>query len=204
MKRLLIILSIIFAATAAKGQSSKLFIRDGNQLTYKNNRFQLKDLGMKDTIVVQDPFTGELLTKLVSLPPQPVTMNGNRIYDMTEVTQAPQPSSPNNSFENYLLNKLKNDPQICGLKDGNLTIKFRYLVFDETGRIVYYDYQGMEFTEPDGTVRVPDPQDAKIDSIISAIPKYKPAKYQGKNVLAVLKTSISYYRMHINNHHITW
>ncbi len=198
MKNLPIISFFLFASAIARSQ--ELFVRLGDEVIYKNNHFGLAYLGMTDTIVVTDPVTGDETIKVLEFQ-QPVSINGKKIYASDKVSKSALPA--NKSLDDYLINKVKTDPNLKWIDEGLLRLYLHYIILDEKGKVVYYSFDGLKYRMKDQTVRSLN-YDSIIDTLLTTAPAFKPATLNGKKVPVLIQSSLPEYIFNVENHYVTW
>jgi len=179
------------------------FERNGNETTYKGNKFRMDKHGGWDTVILIDPVTDSEVRKIIEIP-RPISMNGKKIYDADEVTTLPQNYLINSSLEEYILNNLKANENLKALPDGDLNLKLYDVVIDENGKVVFYDYGGLWFKDKKDKIVQQLGRDSIIDALLTSAPPLKPGMLNGKKVTARLKTTMNSYDVEINNYTITY
>lgn len=149
-------------------------------LTYKGNVFVVKN--MADTVTMLNQQSMEVETIINNPSPIPVKMNGLDIYGIDEV-QTP-PGITESTLKFYILNKL--GKQITGAGDGIYRMVLNSVVIDVQGRVVYYDFIGIEKRTRKGWLDVPALSDeviaVQIENVFDGAPVYTPAMLSGAKV----------------------
>ncbi len=178
------------------------FVKKGNTVTYKGNKFTLAEPRF-DTIVMIDPVSGEEITRVSKTLPEPIAMNGKKIYYANEVTSVPQRTAKALSIEDNILMNLATDMKT--MADGVYRIDMGNVIVDEHGKVVYYEYGGIEGQDKNGkqiklTTDVKKKLDDRITMLIETSPQMKPASLNGANV--VINTGINMYenKIEVTNH----
>lgn len=170
-------------------------VKNGNKITYRGNTFEMK-IWPNDTVMVQDPVTGQEFIKIASREPSPMKMNNKVIYSDYKTEDDKLTTTDNintigvlntNSLKRYLINNLKEEFKM--LPDGEYEISMDNIVLGENGKVVYYDYGGvspMMRTNTAKNIYIPDNVlkafDIKIAQLMDNIPSHTPADINGKAV----------------------
>lgn len=149
-------------------------------LTFKGNVFVVRS--MADTVTMLNQQTMEVETVINNPSPIPVKMNWLDIYGIDEVQK--KPGVTENTLKFYLLNKMSN--QVAALSDGIYRMVLNSVVIDARGKVVFYDFIGMERRLKKGWVTVPGINDdaiaALVGSLLEGTPVYTPATLSGAKV----------------------
>ena len=153
-------------------------------ITYKNNVFEVNDA--REIVMVEDPLTGMVDTRVENPEPIPVKMNNLMIYSVKDV------STPSNLNHETLKTLILPALQKNILLDGVYRIHINNVILNEKGKIAYYDYGGVEkrtgtkVTKGEQTFMKYDYADVdkktveaigkQIELIIDKAPAYTPAK----------------------------
>jgi hypothetical protein len=105
-------------------------------INYKGNVLEVKN--MADTTELLDPVTMETLWEIRNPNPIPLKLNNMNIYAVKEVEQ--QPSVTGESVRRYIIHQLSS--QLKG--DGEYRLMLDNIVISDKGKIVYYNYNGVE------------------------------------------------------------
>jgi hypothetical protein len=210
----LITLFIIVAITLFANRSfAQNFQRNEYQFSVKGNQFEFQSQSTTAQTIT-DPVTNKPITKYLR-EPQPSSLNGKKIYELTEVTTPPiynpvRVSPPlagpaDISLEQYLVNNLEKDTDLKQLSDGIVRINLKGIIADENGKIVYFEYRGARWAGKDGQVRtLGDGLLARdIDNWIANAQPMSPATLKGNKVAVRLNASLSGYKFNIQNHTLT-
>jgi hypothetical protein len=175
-----------------------------DHIDYKGNTFTFQKDCLKEYLSITDPITNQRITKVRSLP-KPITLNGEKIYDLKDVTQTPQPAIMHVPIQDYVLNSFVNDSSIKSFPDGVARVRLFALVVDEHGKVVYYFYDAAQYF---GADHLPSSiggyPDRKIDQLFADAPPMNPATLNGKKVPVILNLSFANYRLDIKNHTVTY
>lgn len=193
----------VFIACFSQSSFSQKFERKGNLVTYRGNTFEMYAEPNADTIILTDPVTGGEILKVVKKDPQPVKLNGAKIYSGDELTTPPQPYAANGKLEDYLLRNL--DKELSVLADGTYRVQLGNVVTDKSGEVVFYEFYGIT---QDGTNKGVDPElkkmiATKIDIILTQAPAMQPAKVNNNSVPAKANVSMYRYRVVVKDHKVT-
>src|SRR5690606_19558716 len=182
-----LVLSVFCFSKNAFSDNKK--IKDGNTVTYRGNVFELSSLAI-DTFMVQDPATGEMILRIARREPVPVKINGDTIYqdyalrDMIGKgleTVTSQSTLKASGMRLYLLDNLKKE--ISKLHDGNYWLGISNVIVDKNGKVVYYDYAGLQTKSPmiQNQVSLPEVDFAlqekvgkKVDKLVHEMPAHTP------------------------------
>ena len=203
----LVALSIILFS---KTGFSQKFQKNGNKVTYKGNTFELSE-SHYDTIILVNPVTSQEEVKVVEMLPKPVKMNGTALATRTD--KAPYFTAPDKSLKAYLIKKL--DKELSQLQDGKYGLELKNIITDEKGRIVYFEYGGVEHPE----LRTNNAanqliKQAPIDKqwqedinkrvfeLIDAAPAYIPASLKGQAVPAYTGEMASFEWFEVKDHQV--
>lgn len=171
-------------------------VKNGENVTYRGNVFVIPK-PVYDTVMVQDPKTGEYAMRIASRDPWPIKMNGKKIYREDEIQEmGNKMGKPSNStsgytgkgMKEYLLTSIKQE--LSKLKDGNYYLILSNIVVDEKGSIVYFDYGGISTHEagekhaktPSMSKELQDNLARKIIDLLHNSPKHIAATVEGEYV----------------------
>lgn len=212
--KMLVILPLCMLAIACFSKNGSAwghqFERNGNTVTYKGNKFILSEPKI-DTIILIDPVTGQEQTQYRTFDPQPITMNGNKIYSeatapYNEENITPRYYASNATLEEYVLKNIAGG--LNSLPDGDYNLRISNIVVSENGKVVYYDYGGVERKFYPNTWK-PVAKDsvkqitAGIDKFLNDAPALSPGTLKGKAVPAILPTEFSRVNIIVKNHQAT-
>lgn len=175
----------------------------GKKVTYKGNVFETKEEASFEKGETINPATGQQQTHISASFPIPVKMNGKKIYTITEIPGKPPKLGDlaNNAstltsqvLKDYLLTKMDKELQL--LDDGIYYVHITNIVVDETGKIVYYNFQGItkgQEVSKDGNspeVRLAPPIQSSfaqaIEKLIDMAPLHDPAVVEGREVPSLI------------------
>ncbi|RYY51521.1 MAG: M56 family metallopeptidase [Chitinophagaceae bacterium] len=130
-------LMLVFVLCFTKNSFSGERKLSGNKVTLNGNVFEVK-IFPQDTMIVQNPATGEENMMVTKREPLPLTMNGKQIYEEQDVNI---PVSAKNLTQKQLRAAIidKNRKALGALKDGRYQLNFSSVVVGPKGKIVYYD-----------------------------------------------------------------
>ncbi len=125
--------------------------RKGNKLYYNGNEFEMwAPGGGADTVMVQDPVTGEMTIAITRIDSFPIKMNGEYIYRSDEMSRAETDmikETTKKQLTEKLYKAVKDD--IAKLPDGRYLIYAGRVVIDKSGAIVLADEgNGYEVDSP--------------------------------------------------------
>ena len=191
---------ILLALACTQSSIAQKFERNGDVVTYRNNKFLYPLVGKKDTQTVSDPVSGKVVTKYSTADPIPLKMNGIRIYNMDEVTQRPEPLPGKNTIELTIFKGVSTD--LNKLPDGSYYLYVSNLIIDNKGKLVFYEYDGL--TSKRNKTKVPAEIkrsiDGKIDSVINNVPIVKPGKMNNNTVIVRSDAMLSNYTIVVKKH----
>ena len=173
----------------SKNSFSQKFIKNGNYVTYKGNRFELSKPST-DTQLLTDPVSGETLVKYIAHDAVPIKMNGQLIPQGTD--KAPYFTGNYKNLRAYLLKGLKNE--LSKLGDGQYTLNVSSVLVGTKGQVVYFNYADMRRGKTAGDTNPSHYQEIdktlqenifrKVCELMDNAPVYIPATLDGKNVVA--------------------
>lgn len=137
-----------------------------NTITHKGNVFEI--MNSADTFLALDPVTNEVGTVIENPNPIPLKLNNMNIYSKGDVEK--HPSVNGTTLRNYILQTISNQ-----LSDGEYRLLLSNVILNEKGKIVYYNYDGLEkktgtSAKKDATINT-----KTIEALIDKTPAYKPA-----------------------------
>ena len=180
-------LALVCMVCFTKNTFSQKFERHGNIVTYRGNKIEMDPGGKTDTMNVTDPVTGKENLVVTATDPRPLTVNGERIYDVFDVTSKPVFHSNDYTFRNYIMENIAKELE--KLPDGAYSLGIGYIVTGIKGDIIYYDFDGIKksqspFISNDSapiSEKIKKETDKKIERILSET-QAKPGQLHGKNV----------------------
>jgi hypothetical protein len=184
-------------AHAQEAKPGKTITRNGNIFLLSATKY--------DTVYTQT--ATEEVMRLMVTDPFVLTMNGEKVYDIQEVTTRAQNRTGKRSFEQYVLGNL--NPLMKKLPSGKYNLLFSDVIVDRAGKIVYYQYYGLHGVDGNGrNVNIPDSLDKEIkamaEKIVSKAPWLVPAKVGNKNVIANYLSDIDEYTIDVTEGVVTW
>jgi hypothetical protein len=214
----LLFLPLIFicALCFSKNQYSNKMERNGNIVIYRGNKFELSDPSPKDTVIVIDPVSGKQMMKVVQKVPVPVKMNGEKIYCNEDYngmknemgTPAYNPAGFNvYNLKEYLISNLAEE--FKNFPDGDYVIDLSHVVMDKYGKIVYFEYGGINLgkmvvadRKADTAKQVsfsnisPDIQKKianKVYDLLNNAPAHSPATFNGVDVPFIIQAMMPFW-----------
>lgn len=171
--------------------------REGNKVTYGGNVIEFSESGPSDTMMVQDPKTGEIKMIITSIDPKPQLINGERIYTSDELEgergqnrRYTKPSAFSSAaMKEYLLGNMKKE--LKKLDDGDYRLIVENIVIDNKGKLVYFEFGGLKkVIKLEGKKQKTEGIDKKTEEIfvkkvailINSAPTHTPAIYDGNEV----------------------
>jgi beta-lactamase regulating signal transducer with metallopeptidase domain len=195
---LFIPLAIISLLLFTKQGFSTKATKEGNIVHFNGNTVELTQ-ELRDTIPIEDPVTGEVTTKVIILDPNPVKLNGQRVYRAPEVQYEAAYNGKENALDEYLMNGIQG--QLNGLPDGSYRFTAANIVIDKNGKLVYYEIVGPTRRDLKTFADLPvdDKLKKKLQNTLSELltnaPRFKPAKQNGQAVDFLLTDSSPFTRM---------
>lgn len=187
---LLLVCSIGFT----KNSFAQAFERNGNIVTYKGNKFELSK-GSTDTMLMEDPSTKEERQIIVHTHPIVKKMNGNKLCSTDDVTTQPEPYAKDGPLEEYILKNLSDE--LNTLPDGSYTMDVSEIVFDNKGKVIFYQYGG--FNKKEVPADFEKSIGEKIDRLLSSAPAMKPARLKGEVVAVRSNIMFNTYSIEVKN-----
>lgn len=175
--KIFFLLYITYGVAVAHAQKTRTIIHNGNTF--------VRSVGVLDTVYsVND--TEEVMRICVSKE-FIISMNGEKVHDLEEMTNQPHIRQRKQTFEEYMLSKLEGCFRT--LPNGKYTFQLREIVIDKFGRIVYHEYWYMDRKDSRSKVAyISGRFDRELDSltgdIIKNAPLFVPAKLNGQKVIA--------------------
>ena len=179
----------------------KLNAKD-KEITFKSNKFTYAALEKKKESIITP--SGEI--RSVPLPERPhvLTMNGQKIYNISEIKVQSKDSMRYKMLERYLLERLSHYPQLLGSANGTARVNMDDIVIDTTGRIVYYNFTTIIFTDTANKKSLINSGERETDMLFSQAPHVSPGVLNGKKVITRLNISMADYDFEIKKHAITY
>lgn len=176
--------------------------RKGNMVTYKGNKFELSKEQV-DTIEMQDPVSGEIQTRVVKMIPQPIKMNGKKVYHGDGVNT--DYVGANGNLRTAMLLQMKGE--LVRLQQGEYRFNLENLTVDEKGAVVYFENGGITGIGPNHTVLGAPPVDGAAQKRIKALidralngKLFRPGIKDGKPVPAAVTGSDLWTTFKIEDH----
>lgn len=184
--------------------------RKGDMVTFMGNKFELSKAMPQDTVITENPITGEAEMKVTRIEQYPVKMNGEQIYYIEEVNVQPGLLVKESTLIAYLKNQLQDE--LSQLPDGNYSLIISNIVTSASGHIVYYDFDGIS-PQYNGTASRIMPIDKELERTINEKTErlldkisISPAKYKGKKVHCLTnggKVFNSYSAIEVKDHKVS-
>lgn len=172
-------------------------------INYKGNVLEVKNTA--DTIEMLDPVTTEVMTVIENPNPIPLKLNNMNIYAVNEVEQ--RPSVSGDKIRRYIIQQLSSYFK----KDGEYRLMLDNIIISDKGKIVYYNFTGIEenitkrtFQTNKGATyssismgrtdwketdkKLSTTLSTQIEEIIDKTPVYKPATVYNQPVPCLLDT----------------
>jgi len=207
-KTLLLLPLLLIAATCFTRNTTATaqdFKKNGNTVTYRGNKITLSE-PKADTIIVTDPVTGNELMQVRKTDPTPLKINGQKIYNLDEVTTLPKRKDKMYSIEEHLLSNLA--LAFNSFPDGSYRVQMADVVIDTKGKMAYFDYGGLSYTDRGAqNYTVPDDLVKKIGKELDGnalLAEMKPATFNGKNVAVHSDIYLAKYKFTVKNHVTTY
>ncbi|MBS1690329.1 MAG: hypothetical protein JSS96_16480 [Bacteroidetes bacterium] len=207
-------LTLVCLLLFTENSFSAKFSRQGNIVKYRGNTIELSPPSIPDTVTVLDPVTGEQRTLVTRRDPNPIKLNGKKIYtsdDLDAKNTLGGPATNKSSFsydgiKEYLLSNLSSE--LSKLEDGYYMLSVNNVVINEEGAIVYYEYGGLRGTSnsyppkphPEVNPATSEAVGKRVDELLNDAPKHEPAYYKG-NAVPFLVTGVVFLNpFQVKNH----
>lgn len=172
--------------------------KDGNKYTFRGNIVEYNRVSpATDTVMVQDPSTGEMRMVIGRKAPSPVKINGEPIYNNYSIRTpgkfggdvSTQSSFSGQGLKMYLLTNMQKE--IKRLRNGKYQLGVQDVVIDKKGKIVFYRLEELAsvLDKPVNNSRVRpldketlDKFAKKISTLIDKMPTNTPADIEGTPV----------------------
>lgn len=152
----LFIIPIMLTATLCFTQLNSVFgqrVVDGNKITYNGNTFE-KMVGETDTVMIQDPVTGEIQTMLTTREGPIYKVNGNNIIyqyyyhnaQPVEITKAKNKIKA--AVSNTISDQLSQMQRMKDFQSTTFNYSIGQIVIDQNGRIIYYELLNLFAIKP--------------------------------------------------------
>lgn len=143
------VISVIFLLCLAHsyaGAQTEYLTHNGNTFTYGHKN-------VKDTFSITDPLSGETKTAFVEND-FPVKVNGRPIYAVDDLDVESREEIIQYRPEEQIIANLKKMIYVSELPDGELLVRSIRLIIDESGKIIYSNFDGLKLIfDSDGTER---------------------------------------------------
>lgn len=174
-------------------------IDDGKTITYNGNTIEFSDKPAIDTIYVEDPITGEISMSISERAPEPIKLNGERIYtygDLNrrsrELSDVPtsQPGATLQIVKTYLLTNM--DDFISRLDDGIYHFKLNHIIIDNAGSVVYYNLSPLQYQKAPNKIAEKTTEQLSrsfknaAEKVLKESPRYRAAVFEGHSVNSML------------------
>jgi len=184
--------------------------KEGNKLHYNGNVFELwSPYPGPDTVMVENPATGEMELRISQVDSFPVKMNGKEIFRVGELSRSEKEQFDKTTgleVKNYFLGKML--PVMRKMTDGNYAI-YTYIILDEKGKIVYTHPPAI--TDRDWRMNKPDTYDAQVKLLQKELyeileqtnKKFTPVKRGGRYEIMRLEEILPRITFHVKNHEVS-
>jgi hypothetical protein len=128
--------------------------KEGNKIYYKGNVFEMwSPHAGPDTIMLEDPVTGEMIMKITMVDTVPVKMNGVDVYTVQEMSKSERDAAKLTELDvqAYYITKIRE--YLSPLNDGIYNLRGS-IVLNEDGDVVYH--QGFKLYKMSGGVKPPE------------------------------------------------
>lgn len=204
-------LALICMLCFSKNIFSQKFEKNGNIVTYRENKFEMST-PVYDTMILVDPVDGHEIMKVVEKHPSPIKMNGNKIYNTDDFANPNlklgtpanvKSGSDDYSVREYLMNNLKDE--LRQLPDMQYEITVDNVVLDETGKIVYFENGGISVYYKADSAKTDKPLQDKISKKITELlydaPLHSFAIINGQTHVPYILTGVAFlHPFTIKNH----
>jgi hypothetical protein len=198
-------LALVCILCFSKNAFSRKPERKGNLVIYKGNKFDLSKT-VKDTILLTDPITAKQTVHVATKEPQPIKMNGEKIYDGGETDAKPLFAAGKEKLQEYIINSLKG--VAASLPDGDYSLYLKNIIVDKSGKVVYFEDKGMISWKADSkaflgmkqTVLAGNDILAAIDRMMDEMPGFTPASNDNVPVNSMLSMLIPKKKLVVSNH----
>ncbi|GAA4463180.1 hypothetical protein GCM10023093_11070 [Nemorincola caseinilytica] len=151
--------------------AAQQFQRDASIITYLGRKFKMAPVAVRD-----DKGTREMRS--------PVQMDGKIIYAAGEVTTPSRCKLADGTLEKYLVDGLSEKLKAEKWPDGTYRINVHSVITDESGKVVFFAYEGTSKKNGDSWTSVSDgPIPTTVQKLILQAPMH-PAMYEGNAVIA--------------------
>jgi hypothetical protein len=183
--------------------------QEGGKVYYRGNVFELwspKDT--PDTIMVENPMTGDIEMRISRVDSFPVRMNGEEIFRVSELSRMEKETFDRTTgaeVKKYFLEKMK--PVMAKMMDGNYAV-FTYIILDKKGRIVYINPISISDRDwrkmPDSYEPLRQSLNKELTKIIEQTSKrFAPVKRTGKVVIMRLEEILPRVTFVVKDHEVT-
>jgi hypothetical protein len=126
---------------------SQTFEKNGSTFLFNGAQYKFGKNAI-DTFEIFDPISGKksVLTKKGN--PEILEINGNKVYKNMNIK-----CDNLKTFEQYTYEFLKKNIKITDLTSGVYSIHICNIIIDTNGKIVYFEYHGINYTDDGGLVR---------------------------------------------------
>ena len=170
---------------------------------FNGNTFETHPSDETDTLVMTDPFTGNEVFKTVSFPPEPIRMNGKKIWEINELIDPPFNDRIALLLEKFILSYVKNDTTLQAYNNGTFKLNLRDIIVDEKGTVVYYEPMSLLYKDTNGMAHLLNA--TYLEHAMALAPKVKPVMKDGVPVIARLNTGLTYYyKISVKDHEISY
>ncbi len=190
-------LPVFTLAQSTMPSRSRTVIYHDNKITYPAPKM--------DTIRVTDPVTGKDEMKVIQTDPLPGMLNGRKIHHDEGVP--PQYYIDDGSLEDRVMKGIAAD--LKGLKDGEYGLVLNDIVVNDSGRLVYYKFSGVEIQGFGSFGVLVDTNkikglNARIEQLMTTAPLMRPATVKGKPVPALLPAGFRETVITVRDHRVAY
>jgi len=174
---------------------------DSSKISYRGNIIEFSTGEMADTTMMTDETTGEEKMLITAKEPHPILLNGEKIYSQEELYEADttegipirMPVLGSTMLKEYLLNNM--EKEIAQLADGDYLIAISNIITNKAGAVVYFKLDGITQTVTNESgvpfsvtidEELKDRFEDKIGELLTDVPQYPPATYDGKPVNCII------------------
>lgn len=183
----LLAIPAIFSCTFLMAQAThkEERVRTGDKTVYQGNAFYWSKT-VSDTLIIEDPVTGEQRTMVQPQEPQIIRMNREPVIDNKSAAVPAQFRNGNKNYGEYLKDRLTSRGD--NIPDSIGQIQVNKIVLSKEGRIVYYELLFLNAKPTAGSYYTYHPSLSPIlEQIIADGPDWLPASKDGSAVPAFVE-----------------
>ncbi len=176
----------------AKSDGANQRIRVGDKTTFQGHEFVWND-GATDTIMVENPVTGEIMIKTMHQDEYITRMDRDTVFsnENPSITQA-QFKNQGTTVYDYVAERF--NKKFPALPDSIRSIEVRNLVIDEKGKLSYFDLTCATSTGVYDLFQTKLPYAKELEKIITAGPGWLPALQDNKKIKVYLSGFNVYFK----------